>query len=443
MNSAANTDVIFDKFEDSEETTSVSDAAEGSTSDCEQAIDIPTKATEDLQYTPDTTTAPEPRIEWSTEGADIGELPVYMLDGIEVDHNNGWQVSGKHDLFPCRPVAQSCSPVNGRHGGPHNGNRIQSDPHQMHEASPELTQSAFSTKDRSRKGGMGVPGSIDPSAQTGLRPTCDLVPAGSGPTAPSDPPSAGGEDSAGRDQTATFPPSENGDGMMPSPSNRPDGILDCCLMSGNILGGGVSSTSAGEVVGAAETIGECSALAVSSDQSLSSSASPSPSLPALPSVVTPRASVFVPGPIRHLIAAANSDCSGQPRRVIVDNINSSTAAVADPTSSFSCCLLEDALQDLEIEATTIQCFDGRVVGGVARYGVSYAVLDFRTHMDALIAVRQLRSYDPEGRWVAGFSDPKDGTFGGRMAGGLLPSRRSVGSLQVLRNLAAQLDLCED
>jgi len=299
---------------------------------------------------------------------------------------------------------------------------------------------------------MDVPGSIDPSAQTGLRPIRNLVPAGSGPTAQSDPPFTGGEDPAGCDQTATSPPSKNGDGTMPSPLNRPDGILDCCLLSGNTLVGGVSSAGTGGIAGGPETIGECSASTVSSDRSLSPSTSPSPSptasplspsLLALPSMASSRASVFVPGPIRHLITTANDDYSGQPRRVIVDNLDSSTAAIADSTSPFSCRLLEDALQDLEIEATSVRCFDGRVVGGVARYGVSYAVLDFPTHMDALIAVRQLRIYDPEGRWLAEFSDPNDGTFGGRMANGLYPASRSVGGLQALRNLAAQLDLCEN
>ena len=299
---------------------------------------------------------------------------------------------------------------------------------------------------------MDVPGSIDPSAQTGLRPIRDLVPAGSGPTAQSDPPFAGGEDPAGRDQTATSPPSKNGDGTMPFPLNRSDGILDYCLLSGNTLVGGVSSAGAGGVADVTETIGECSASTVSLDQSLSPSTPPSPSttasplspsLLALPSMASSRASVFVPGPIRHLIATTSDDYSGQPRRVIVDNIDSSTAAIADPTSPFSCHLLEGALQDLEIEATSARCFDGRVVGGVARYGVSYAVLDFPTHMDALIAVRQFRSYDPEGRWLAEFSDPNDGTFGGRMASGLLPASRSVGGLRALQELAAQLDLCEN
>ena len=300
---------------------------------------------------------------------------------------------------------------------------------------------------------MGVPGSIDPSARTGLRPICDLVPAGSGLTARSDPPSSGGDDPAGCDHTAASPPSKNGDGVMPSPSNRPDGIPDCCLSSGDTLGGGVSTAGAARAVGAAETIGECPVLTISPNQPLHSSTSPSPStttpllssssLPTLPSVASARSSIFVPGPVRHLIATTSDDYSGQPRRVIIDNIDSSSVTVTDPISSFSCSLLEDALQDLEIEPTTIRCFDGRVVGGVARYGVSYAVLDFRTHMDALIAVRQLESYDPKGRWVARFSDPNDWSFGGRMVGGLPPTSRSREELQSLRDLAAQLDSCEN
>ena len=299
---------------------------------------------------------------------------------------------------------------------------------------------------------MGVPGSIDLSVRTGLHPICDLVPAGSGPTAQSNPLLAGGEDLAGCDHTATTPSSENGDGVKPSPSYRPDGTPDCPLLSGEVLGGGVSSVGVGGVADAAEAIGECSDLTVSLDQSPPPSTSSSPSTPAspspsfhstLPSVVSSRASSFIPGPVRHFIAVAESDHSGQPRRVIVDNIDSSHVFVIDPTSPFSCHLLEDALQDLEIEATSIRCFDGRVVGGVARYGVSYAVLDFSAHMDALIAVRQLGSHDPNGRWLVQFSDPRDETFGGRMACGLSPSDRSMEDMQSLRNLAAQLDLCEN
>ena len=394
-----------------------------------------------------------PCIAWSTEDIDIGEPPVYILADIKVDDDDGWQISGEYiSLLPAIRTLSHAS-VNGRRGGHHKGNRTQSDSRLVHESTSKSTRSASGMKDWLRKDGMGVLGSFDLSARTGLYSIYSRVPAGSGPTARSDPLFTGGEDPAGCDQTATSPSSENGDGVMPSPSIQPDGILNCHLASGDASGDGVLSAGAGGVVGTAETISECSDSAVSPDQSLLPSTSPSPSataspslsssLSTFPSVGSARASIFVPGPVRHLIAADTGDYSGQPRRVIIDNIDSSSVVVADPISSFSCRLLVDALRDLEIEATEIHCFDGRVVGGVARYGVSYAVLDFSTHMDALIAVRQLGSYDPERKWLAQFSDSKDGTFDGRMARGLLPSNRSAEDLQALQDLAVQLDLCEN
>ena len=164
---------------------------------------------------------------------------------------------------------------------------------------------------------------------------------------------------------------------MSSPSIRPDGNPGCCLLYGDASGGGVSSAGVDGAIGVAETVGECSGSTVSPDQPLLSATSPSPfttgsplpsgSPPAFPCVVSSQAPLFAPGPVRHLIAATKGDHAGQPRKVIVDNI--------DPTYSFSCRLLEDTLQDLEIEVMSVQCFDGRVDGGVARCGVSYAVLE--------------------------------------------------------------------
>ena len=107
MSSAGHANVIFDKIEVSEETTSVSDAAESSTSNYDKAIGT-TKVTEDPQYAPNSTTAettPEPCIEWNAEDTDIEEPPVYMLDGIEVDNDYGRQVSGEYLLSPCHLYA--------------------------------------------------------------------------------------------------------------------------------------------------------------------------------------------------------------------------------------------------------------------------------------------------------------------------------------------------
>jgi len=109
VSSVGHAGIIFDKIEDSEETTSISDAAETSASSYDQAIDTSTKGPEDLQHAPNSTTvetAPEPRIERSTENSDIGEPPLYILAGIEVDNDGGWQVSGEYVLSPCHLHAQ-------------------------------------------------------------------------------------------------------------------------------------------------------------------------------------------------------------------------------------------------------------------------------------------------------------------------------------------------
>jgi len=78
VSSAGHAGIIFDMIEDSEETTSISDAAEASTSSYDQAIDTSTKVAEGLQHAPNSTTAetaPEPCIVRSTENTDIGEPP--------------------------------------------------------------------------------------------------------------------------------------------------------------------------------------------------------------------------------------------------------------------------------------------------------------------------------------------------------------------------------
>lgn len=153
----------------------------------------------------------ERRIDWCTEDTDIGEPPVHMLPGIEVNDDDDWQ------SIPFLPVNYSTIlSVDGRHSGRHRGNHIWSDTHRVHEDISKSARSAPGTKNWSKKDGMDVPGSIDPFARTGLYPICNPVLAGSGPTAWSGPLSVGGEYSAGCDQTATSPSFENGDGVMPS-----------------------------------------------------------------------------------------------------------------------------------------------------------------------------------------------------------------------------------
>ena len=97
-------------LEDSEETISISDAAEESTSCPGQVVNEPTEDTGTVQATSDSTTevTTEPRIDWCTEDTDIGEPPVYMLAGIEVD-DHGWQISGERILSSCYSHAHSRS----------------------------------------------------------------------------------------------------------------------------------------------------------------------------------------------------------------------------------------------------------------------------------------------------------------------------------------------
>ena len=180
-----------------------------------------------------------------------------MLASIEVDDDDGWQVYGKYILFSAVSTLNRALSQRSPRWSP------QQQPYpvcyrQVHETTPKPNQSTLGEKDWSKEGEMGFPGSMDLYARTGLRPICDLVPAGSGVTARPDPPFTGGDGPAGCDHTAMSPPSKNGDGMMPFLSNRPDGIPDCYLSSGNTLGGGVLFAGAAGAVVATETTGKFS-----------------------------------------------------------------------------------------------------------------------------------------------------------------------------------------
>lgn len=96
LTTSANT--IVNKIECSEETIPISDVVEESTSDPEQTIACPTEDSGTLQTTSGSATEAirEPRTDWSTEDTDIGEPPVYMLAGIKVDGDDGWEISGGH-----------------------------------------------------------------------------------------------------------------------------------------------------------------------------------------------------------------------------------------------------------------------------------------------------------------------------------------------------------
>ena len=164
----------------------------------------------------------------------------------------------------------------------------------------------------------------------------------------------------------------------------------------------------------------------------------SSSLPTLPSATSSRPSLFIPGQFKYSIDATDDDYSGQSRRAVVPSIKSSSVTVADPVS-FSCCLLEVASEDVEIKATNVRSFDGRVIGGIARHRASYTILGLSTHWTCWSRFTSLGAETPGsvGRSVL---RSKRRMIGGQVAGGLLPISQSVGKLQSVYNLSNGLDL---
>lgn len=91
-----NVNTIASRIERSEETISISEVTEESVSDPEQVVACPIEDSAVLQTASGSATevTQEPHIDWSTEDTDIGEPPIYMLSGTEVDDDDGWQISG-------------------------------------------------------------------------------------------------------------------------------------------------------------------------------------------------------------------------------------------------------------------------------------------------------------------------------------------------------------
>ena len=85
-------------------TNTIADEIKGS----EEMIPISPTDTEGLQPPPDSITGgtSEPCIDWNTEDTDIGEPPTYMLAGVEVGDDDGWQISGEHTPPLCPSHAQ-------------------------------------------------------------------------------------------------------------------------------------------------------------------------------------------------------------------------------------------------------------------------------------------------------------------------------------------------
>ena len=94
---------------------------------------------------------------------------------------------------------------------------------------------------------------------------------------------------------------------------------------------------------------------------------------------------------------------------------------------------------MEIEATNVQRFDDRAVGGIARRRASYTVLDLQRvrRADRASPAWELRLQGLVGRSIL---RSKRCTLDSQLAGGLLPTGQSVGKLHSLYNLAIWLDL---
>ena len=94
---------------------------------------------------------------------------------------------------------------------------------------------------------------------------------------------------------------------------------------------------------------------------------------------------------------------------------------------------------MEIEATNVQRFDDRVVGGIGRRRASYTVLDLQHvgRADRGSPAWELRLQGPVGRSV---HQSKRRILDGQLADGLLPTGQSVGKRHSLYNLTIWLDL---
>ena len=78
-------------------------------------------------------------------------------------------------------------------------------------------------------------------------------------------------------------------------------------------------------------------------------------------------------------------------------------------------------------AKNVRCFDGRVVDGVMRYGVSYAIVDFDTVEDAIAVFRMFqgrKDYPDSFHLQLEFVDREDKTFGKRLSRAISPIKRS-------------------
>ena len=132
-----------------------------------------------------------------------------------------------------------------------------------------------------------------------------------------------------------------------------------------------------------------------------------------------------PRPILHFFRPRDSDMAKPTTRFVVDNINAFRHHSTKPNIPY-------VNEDIEAMfyftgAKNVRCFDGRVVDGIVRYSVSYAVVDFDTVEDAIAVFRTFRGrkdYPDSFHLRLEFVDREDKTFGGRLSRAMGPTKRS-------------------
>lgn len=132
-----------------------------------------------------------------------------------------------------------------------------------------------------------------------------------------------------------------------------------------------------------------------------------------------------PRPTLHFFPPRDSDMAEPTTRFVVDNINPFRHHSTEPNIPY-------VNEDIEAMfyftgAKNVRCFDGRVVDGVVRYNVSYAVVDFDIVEDAVAVFRTFqgrKDYPDSFHLRLEFVDREDKTFGGRLSRAMGPTKRS-------------------
>jgi len=127
----------------------------------------------------------------------------------------------------------------------------------------------------------------------------------------------------------------------------------------------------------------------------------------------------------HFLSPRDTDDRNPSTRIIVDNVNAFRYHSTEPNVPYTNKDVEDLFYG--VGAKNVRCFDGRVVGGVVRYGTSYAVVDFETVGDAKAAFKMFqgrKAYSGGYHLRLKFVDVNDRTFGRRMAVSMGPMERS-------------------